>query len=68
MEVEVYCEFSFAADDDVTEMTETIFAQFDNTNYTIDHLYIDFGRTGHVANFALNMNTTGRLKLEGITV
>ena len=68
MEVEVYCEFSFAADDDVTEMTETIFAQFDNTNYTIDHLYIDFGRTGHVANFALNMNTTGRLKLESITV
>ena len=68
MEAEVYCEYSFAAEDDVTEMIEKIFAQFDKANYTIDHLYIDFGRTGHVANFALNLNTTGKLKLESITV
>ncbi len=60
----VDCAFRFEEDQDVTEMTENIFAQFTET--MIDEFNIDFNF--NLANFAFNHKTTGRLQLKKITI
>ena len=68
----VDCAFRFEEDQDVTEMTENIFAQFEET--VTDEFNIEFNdkhdrpANGSLANFAFDHKTTGRLQLKKITI
>jgi len=55
------CEFEFANENDVTEMVENIFAQFDESNNKFDAFNLNF-LGADMSNFAFNEKTTGRLE------
>ncbi len=61
------CYFTFSPDDDVTEATEDIFAQFDETNNQFDMVRILF-LGGSPANFAMNEKTTGKLQIRNFSI
>ncbi len=53
------CEFEFANKNDVTEIVENIFAQFDESNNKFGAFYPHF-LGGDMSNFAFNEKTTGK--------
>ena len=63
-----HCDFNFFPDEDVTEMTENIFAQFDDTNNQFNNVNFHFGgEDKSPANFAMNEKTTGKLQFKDLS-
>jgi len=63
------CDFEFAADEDVTDMVENIFSQFDDSNNKFSSLSLHMGGVeGNVANLALNEKTSGKLKFNSFQI
>ena len=63
------CDFEFSADDDVTDMVENIFSQFDDSNNKFSSLGIHMGGVeGSVANLALNEKTSGKLQFDSFSM
>lgn len=63
------CDFEFSADDDVTDMVENIFSQFDDSNNKFSSLGIHMGGVeGSVANLALNEKTSGKVQFDSFSM